>query len=424
MVALIERLLIFLGLLRPKKFKTDHRPNPGEVRPPRLAEPSHVLPGLPQPPKRPTARTTSPAPSPSDIEASGRWYHLRDLLDVLDQHFFYIRRMKGTDREGYDFYSRVGGYVISPKAEGWTMGGILPSSWRQRQRPSFGLVSMTREADPEKVHARFIYFYRITQSDFMEKCPESDVYRVTVYYDSGRGKKLRFPAEYAVAVSWKDASVRLVKERFLASRRLPITKRKSSSGSACLPNHTAPTRTKSRLGGERVTMWRFGYPQNLRSLFAAHKEEGTILRKQTIEEYATAIFIWVAGIVDNAGADTHVRVSKGNLDALFCIPIERTPYFFKDRQLVVNHNGRRKKIFHIVRAHTRKSGKLIKTHFRGMRKFEWNGYRITISMPGFHHINQMLAPLEALEFAEDPNDPKKYLDMEQAGKRIQESLRA
>jgi hypothetical protein len=52
---------------------------------------------------------------------------------------------------------------------------------------------------------------------------------------------------------------------------------------------------------------------------------------------------------------------------------------------VVNENGRRKRIFHIVRPHVRADGRAVKMHFRGMRDFAWNGYRIVVTVPGLHH---------------------------------------
>ena len=66
----------------------------------------------------------------------------------------------------------------------------------------------------------------------------------------------------------------------------------------------------------------------------------------------------------------------------------RSPYFFKDRDKAVNQNGKTKKIFHIVAAHERSlpdgNKKFVKSHFRGIRKFMWNGYKVNIILNGKH----------------------------------------
>jgi hypothetical protein len=107
-----------------------------------------------------------------------------------------------------------------------------------------------------------------------------------------------------------------------------------------------------------------------------------------------------------------VEASKGAEIAVFGVDITRTPYFFKDRDKV---EGRR--IFHIVRTHQRVRAdgtvRPIKTHFRGLRYFRWNGYDIKITVPGWHHK-------DITSFAAGLLDDEKYIEgkhmtMEQMG---------
>jgi hypothetical protein len=105
----------------------------------------------------------------------------------------------------------------------------------------------------------------------------------------------------------------------------------------------------------------------------------------TPEELATRLFALVVNMSESAsGGAAQVRVKKGKVAAMFNIEIERTPYFFKDRERRVNVNGNRKKIFHVVRAHHRR-GAPVRISTRGEREFMWRGYEVTITVPGLHH---------------------------------------
>jgi hypothetical protein len=81
-----------------------------------------------------------------------------------------------------------------------------------------------------------------------------------------------------------------------------------------------------------------------------------------------------------------IEARKDGLTGVFGVAIKRTAYFFKDRSAVVDQSGGKKRIFHIVRPHVRANGQAVKLHFRGLRKFNWNGYDIAISVPGRDHL--------------------------------------
>ena len=111
---------------------------------------------------------------------------------------------------------------------------------------------------------------------------------------------------------------------------------------------------------------------------------------------------------DTSSSGLQVRASKGYVSLKFHIDMLRTPYFFKDRNITVNHNGRKKRIFHIVRTHKR-GDKYIKSHFRGLRKFKWHNYDIVISMPGKHHDNMLDCDLMP-HYDNLINDKNSYVD--------------
>jgi len=88
--------------------------------------------------------------------------------------------------------------------------------------------------------------------------------------------------------------------------------------------------------------------------------------------------------------NTNIIVRRGRCRATFTVPENDWKYFFKDRVHVVDR-GKVRRIFHAVMSHVRhaKSGdQNIKTHYRGLRHFVWNGYSISIVMQGKHGVSQ------------------------------------
>jgi len=88
----------------------------------------------------------------------------------------------------------------------------------------------------------------------------------------------------------------------------------------------------------------------------------------------------------------NIIVKKGKDRATITVPSNRWKYFFKDRVKVKTSSGNTRPIFHAVSSHLReyKNGKVapIKTHYRGLRSFRWDGYSIKIVMPGKHGAAQ------------------------------------
>lgn len=81
---------------------------------------------------------------------------------------------------------------------------------------------------------------------------------------------------------------------------------------------------------------------------------------------------WYARIFDGRGA---VQMS---------ITVEEAKTLFADRVTAKAKDGRRKRIIHWVKSHTRSTGSNVRTHFRGEREFEIDGKSVIIQMPGKH----------------------------------------
>ena len=116
------------------------------------------------------------------------------------------------------------------------------------------------------------------------------------------------------------------------------------------------------------------------------KQVDTVEARRLANEWAVEVFrfafnsyFWIAE------SGLSIRVRKRHDVATFAIDMLRTPYFFADREKTVNQNGKTKRIFHIVRTFRRSDGTVVKSHFRGLRKFVWNGYDVSISLGEKHH---------------------------------------
>ena len=104
------------------------------------------------------------------------------------------------------------------------------------------------------------------------------------------------------------------------------------------------------------------------------------------------IFVDAAKAVEQAAysmvrVTVHNHTAGGDLTAVFGVDVKRLPYFFQDRDITLTESGARKRAFHIVRAHERKSGSAVKFHFRGEKNFTWAEYQVEITIPGRDHFN-------------------------------------
>ena len=318
------------------------------------------------PPKRQRASGLSRA----DVHAlgSGEFYFKDEILDQLDSYFVILERMKRGDREAYDYFSQVGATIVPTSAE-VEIGTRVPPRFAA-QMPSMGSVVLCgawltgMERRGKMIHPRMFYFTkyrrRAFNGSFQQPRKGCAGYIVTVYWDCPEDDRWRegAPSQFGVEVD-PDGSVRPLRD--LATKQ---TIRPRRGKSFQVPDH--------RWG--RHPFW---------TTWA--REAG-----RDPEEFLRFMFLLAVNFWESAseGSMTRISASKGELTATFALNIIRTPYFFSDRDIA---DARRRKIFHIVRTHTRQlaTGKTsnVRTHFRGEREFDWNGYKILITVPGWHHVN-------------------------------------
>lgn len=281
------------------------------------------------------------------------------LLDRLNEHFKYMRHLKGSDFESYNLLRQNGSVLTATYA--WKETKL--SKWFLENRPAFGCVLYAGEQfdKTDKIFPRLFHFrkYKKAPLSIQPTNGDGDVYVVGVLWHTdemvqklGKSFKDGVSSEFAVWVKSngdvKALRVRETGERIVTPRR---------GNKFYVPNK-----------GWTIPKW--------------HKDWASDNNKDPLEFLADMFIKSVSAYEMSSMQETiEIRATKGGVTAVFGVDVERTPYFFKDR---VSISGTKKRIFHIVRPHDRvRKGKstTVKMHFRGERLFKWNGYNIEITVP-------------------------------------------
>lgn len=342
-------------------------------RPEELGAPAPI--GHNQPPQ-PVLQPSPKKHDRRDVDAvrneSMSHYYLDDLLGDLDLYFSSLRKMRRCDPDGYAFYRRVGAQIGPPHS--LSVQQELPASWRDgSERPAEGMAHFQQsddpDVDPQKGILVFGSFKKVRQPADVEPTTD-DIFQCRVYFHHPKieGGRLTVGG-FHVAVD-PAGNVRELRERATRWIDLPRSKKR-------MRKHRPYSAAMKRTGWE-YTGW-------------VDRESGAIRKDESSGLEGAKQFREIVSAIANSSSDGfQVRVRKGDLAARFNISLLRSPYFFKNRERTVTENGKTRPIFHIVRAHrrVRAGGSIsyVKTHFRGVRRFIWNGYTVVISMPGYHHL--------------------------------------
>jgi hypothetical protein len=225
-------------------------------------------------------------------------------------------------------------------------------------------------------YPRFVYFCKFDAKRApcnYQRQPRGDIYEVTVLFDEPKDSLFKYGGYGACYAMWvdEDGSITMLKENKAAWQ---------------------PIRTKrSGYYGKRGEV--FHVPQRkwqLPSFITSWCKEPEVhpANRNNPQALALSLFTNAANYYEamNAGI-IRVHVSRDKIIVPFSVNIKRTPYFFKDRDLVITAKGKKARIFHIVRPHVRANGSAVRMHFRGLRRFVWNGYDVNITVPGKHHYD-------------------------------------
>lgn len=343
------------------------------------------------------------------------------ILDQLERYWVYLTRMKQHDLDAYEFYQQVGATVVPPVH--WFLhkgarghDGDKPvklkprkplSPWWKRNRPGFGCVTygiyskveedeMARRFEGKDKNKRmwvpkFLYFvkYRHPPSN-VQPTTGGDVYKMTVWWDQPQDEKRAkkqsgTPEDYAVYISADGSDVHVLPMH--ETEYLPIRRKKASHGYKRGNMFTVPHRT-----------WTI--PKHYVNWAKHHGQDANT--------FLTSLFLDAAHSVEMAGYSmVRVAVHNGPLTATFGVDVNKLPYFFQDRDIVLGATGSRKRAFHLVRPHVRRDGAAVKMHFRGEKDFTWAGYSVSITIPARDHFMLTEFDVGADDLREVPKKDRK-----------------
>ena len=303
------------------------------------------------------------------ISGMGRiQFHFRDdILEQLDDYFESIRLMRLIDPEHYALYAKIGASIASRNnacmarslsvMQDEMSGGI-------DELPAFSCVFFSKSAskgngDDILIPARFAYTTKIKGQVLEGLEParhDETIFSVSTIYDY-RGK----PAHLCFHVGVSVHGVRALKEKRFDRQEI-----------------------RHRQGDTRVSYASHVAWRHSGGLVDMLQEKGW-RNKPGATVHDVADFFFATAISANINQERvfQVRADNGHETAAFAISVGRAPYFFKDREIEVNENGQRRRIFHFIEGYTRSDGVEVRAHTKGLRGFDWNGYRMHIGMSDF-----------------------------------------
>src|SRR5215475_3289676 len=379
-----------------------------------------------------------------ESEMWGEFAYRDTILDQLDCYWTYLKRMRQRDPDSYEFYRKLGAHVrpYSPSLvyrESMVMDDVFvdkPLSaeeierYRKRvylspsflkNRPAFGCIAyavgpefdrrdregrISHDSNMRLWSPKFIYFVKYNNPPPTVERPHGpgNIYKMTVWWDrrDWDGEKyLRkggAPQDFAVWVPEDGKEIRTL--RVLSTKVHHVDAKRKHNGSKDRHKTHIPERK-----------WRI--PDHA---WAELHGVGPAL-------FYAELFCQSADGIDMAANVSVVRVSvaKGDMVATFGVDIRRTAYFFKDRDIILDHRGKRERVFHMVAPHMRKDGTPVKLHFRGAHKFSWAGYQVSITVPGRDHM--ILSEFNVgIHDKEQHPKGRKFIDMGSMGDALAKSI--
>lgn len=353
-------------------------------------------------------------------------FNFRDtILEQLDRYFVYLTRMRKASEDEYQFYRQVGATILpyaavyehfaddeSEKEDRKHKEPEGLPEWFKLHRPSFGCFVYGADPHLEKRElelSKKVKTGSIWIPKFMSFCkyesppPEleatsgGDVYKMTVWWDRPHDpdSKVRnaHPQEFGIFVSRDGDKVRIL--RMKETRRVWIPSKRHGGG---------------YIGGFYKPDSGWHIPHDY--------EEWAMLHHKDVQLFLGNLFCASVKRMEYSNFSmVRVAATRGDMTAVFGVNIKRMSYFFQDRDVTLNEHGVKKRVFHIVRAHTRKDGHTVPFHFRGEREFTWAGYQILITVPGRDHV--ALNEFDRGFVDEELSEPgHKYLNLPEFGARL------
>jgi len=380
--------------------------------------------------------------SRAGVEEAGTFYFRGALLNDLPRYFRSLRRLRGADPNSYHLCSTIGMSLMPVRMIGFI--GELPVWWHDAsKRPNFGAASFADHDLDEGNTLRLTYFQHVAIPSADVEPTSGQVYRVTCYFDDfnteqhpTRRRAPKWLRKHGVCLCYYvsvDVASKVRVLRQLQLRYQHVSYRSGQHSPSNRPSSSNGSRTRKMRFTHSIPMKLWDYPEFMRDWYRERFDDRNDPRTKDDEQMARHFARTFICITSFANAnDTGVRVAitaRDGLCASFALDMKRSAYFFKDRDVVLTAQGKRARVFHVVRPHIRhlQDGRELplKMHFRGLRKFPWGEYQVHITVPGLHHspLIELMPELYDYKTALGlGHDEKDLMTTKAAAKEIREYL--
>jgi len=363
-----------------------------------------------------------------EAEFQGEFNFRDTILQQLERYFVYLDRMKKHDPDSYGFYREIGATLLPY---------ISTGAWN-RERTSKDKDNIAKHNTPladwfhpeteryehdakgRKGHdlwvPKFMYYlkYKNPPPEIQLICG-GDIYKMTVWWDRTDQKRMKYgrPQEFPIFVSSDGKEV--IALRFCDTRWVEIISKREKKSVARVHGHRnkGPALRRCQRGNFTIPKRAYRIPGDFEEWA---KETGDNAQHFLTEMFKEAV---MRAEMAQYSMTRITATNKVGTAAVFGVNIHRTSYFFQDRDIHLNAEGSRKRIFHFVRPHVRSDGSVVKAHFRGEKEFDWAGYHIKITIPGKDHF--MLGEFDvgsSDEYWRDPKDKSVWLHQPELGKKL------
>lgn len=286
-----------------------------------------------------------------------------DILSMLGTYFEYFRQVKALDPDIYGLFSKVGGAIASDEKECLAISPrVLAQHFDLDRLPSAGCALLANRETLQKLSADnkcapvFVSYMKYRTDVLVpgvEPPPKGAwLFGVQVYFDVDGNL---YPVHCFISCN-AAGETKILRQR--TSKYVTVGKK----------NRCTFTRDE------------WGLPAMLKDWSKDNDNRDP-------EDIVSSVFAFIASCYVRDQDVIQVRATdKAGITAAFNVSMGRTPKFFVDREIEVNHNGRKRKIFHVVPGYQRDDGTVVRMHTKGLRRFSWNGYRIDIGVPGVDYV--------------------------------------
>ena len=350
-----------------------------------------------QPRSKPLSPNTRRRRDPNRVAVKA---HVLDVLEGLDDYFVWMSRLSRHAPDSFNTFSRIGGTVVNNYVD-----SMAPDIWDWRENPhnlpSMFMISFSDKdtrTDPkdDKICVKVMAFNKVRENGSF--IPEGEVfYNVMMFYSERTNHPFTFATDLYVGIK-PDGELRVLRVPKTYNQVINLKNQRRSSGERGPVRHFKKQVNVSHYG--------VGYPEIIKHMYKKSKEDGLSMEDKDIHVFTERLFYSFVAWFRSAESGFQINVRKGTMHAMFGIPASDGPTFFKDRNKDLSATGYTRRIFHNVDAHTRQlaDGRTseVKQHYRGLRKFDWKGYRIAITVPGYHHFQMSKFTAPSIE-VDDPS---------------------